>query len=121
MMTIRMTCITFSYRNVYRYIFRVGRFSPISNAMFFCDANLLEFLVDRAFLILFKKYLRKIMKRYTCMNIIRGMYRKYKVPIMLVMNGLVVRLASVCDYMITGVYCIKFSLHILDVFSLLFV
>ena len=44
-----------SYRNVYRYIFRVGRFSPISDTMFFCGANSLEFLVDRAFLTLFKK------------------------------------------------------------------
>ena len=102
-------------------LFRVGRFSTISGTIFFCGANSLEFLVDKAFLTLFKKYLRKIMKTYTCMNFIRGMYRNYKVIIMLVSNGLAVRLATVCDYMMTSVYYIMFSLYILDVFSLLFV
>ena len=111
--------LTISYRNVYRYIVRVRRFSPISDTMFFCGANSLEFLVDRALLTLFKKYLEKIMKTYTCMNVIRSMYRNYKVLIMLVMTGLAVRLAIVCDKMITSVYCIMFSLYILDVFSLL--
>ena len=82
-----------SYRYEFCYIFRVGRFSPISDTMFFCCANSLEFLVDRAFLTLFKKYLRKMMKTYTCMNVIRGMHRKYKVLIMLVMKDLAVSLA----------------------------
>ena len=51
----------------------------------------------------------------------KGMYWKYKVLIMLVMNGLAVRLAPLCDYVIISVYCIMFSLYILNVFSLLFV
>ena len=44
-----------SYRNEYRYVFKVRRFSPIFDTLFFCGADLLEFLVDGAFLILFKK------------------------------------------------------------------
>ena len=61
------------------------------------------------------------MKTYTCMNVIRGMYWKYKVLIMLVMNGLAERLATVCNYMITSIYCMMFSLYIHNVISLLFV